>query len=414
MSVVFTARPMNTAHAVCVMLCTLPWSATSAIAQSQVFLRGATEPLVGRVQSLDLAGVSLQLAGDAQGLRVVSWDRVRSIVSADGSAASIPSVLIAYADGLFRVRTRLERGDIDLAARAAERLYAQGDAIEGPSGELLAECVLRVRLARGAHASAISPWLRLLNVRASAPAVRADAPAPWIGGTTTLSPIIDPATGLCPTLPPIFSTLRGPAAVRTLADEVVSLAAPASQLGARAGELLAWYRAAAAHAAGLVSPAPGVRGSGTTIADDGVQLVRELVLARVGNAKEREQARAALQQRLTAIERSGGASDETEQPAPDSTVHERWVAGWCHAALGLSLLREESPESRRRGVLELLHLPARFGDELPQLTRIALAEAAEALRAQGQPAGAALLESELRELEGSLADAPDSIAPFAP
>lgn len=391
-------------------LATLAGGAACAHAQSTVSLRGSAEPAVGQVQPLDRAGVTIKTGGAPDGareLRVISWDRVRLVTAADGSPAPMAPALSAYADGLFRARTRLERGDIDLAARAAERLYARGETIEGPSGALLAECVLRVRLARGAHASAVAPWLRLLNVRAAAPAAKADLPV-WTGGTTSLSPVIDPATGLCPALPPIFSTLRGPAAVRTLADEAWSLAAPSAPVAERVRELAAWYKAAASHAAGIIAPLPATASAGA-VTDDGVQLVHELVLARAGSAGERERARAALQQRLAALDTQDFA-DETDPPAPasDTIVRARWAAGWCHAGLGLSLLREESPESRRRGVLELLHLPARFADELPQLTRIALAEAAEALRSQGQPAGAALLDDELRELEGSISDTPDA------
>ena len=407
-----TRRPIPLRHAMLfagAWLCTLTGTLPGAHAQSRVYLRGTAEPVVGRVQSLDRAGVTLKTTGAAPAgpgeLRVISWDRVRVVATADGSPASIAPALSAFADGLFRARTRLERGDFDLAARVAERLYAQGETIEGPSGALLAECVLRVRLARGAHASAVSPWLRLLNVHAAARAAKPDLPV-WTGGSTSLSPVIDPATGLCPALPPIFSTLRGPAAVRTLADEAWSLAAPNAPVTERVRDLAAWYKAAASHAAGVIAPLPAPASAGT-VTDDGVQLVHELVLARAGSAAERERARTALQQRLATLD-TQDFTDDAEGPAADTVVRARWAAGWCHAGLGLSLLREESPESRRRGVLELLHLPARFADELPQLTRIALAEAAEALRAQGQPGGAALLDDELRDLEGAIPDAPDT------
>jgi hypothetical protein len=75
----------------------------------------------------------------------------------------------------------------------------------------------------------------------------------------------------------------------------------------------------------------------------------------------------------------------------------RWLEAWCRVGIGRSLLRESDESSRMQGVIELLHLPARFGAQEPYLSAVALAEAAVALGEMGDAAGASAIKSELRE-----------------
>ncbi|MFN0012523.1 MAG: hypothetical protein ACKVS8_12865 [Phycisphaerales bacterium] len=423
--------------------------AAGASAQTRVYLRGGTDPLPGRVVRMDAGGVTMTLTADGPGsdgapaparapatTRVVSWDRVRG-VEADGSRTrEIPAAFSELADSLFRARVRLERGDIDLAAPAAERLYARTTTFEGPSGALLAECVLRVRLARGAHASAIEPWLHMVAARGHGGA--GSAAEAWVGGTVTLSPVVDEASGLCPALPPIFSPLRGGASLRALVVSPLWVRPDAKSVAGdgqvRAAELAAWYRAAAGHAAGVLAPLPAARDE---VADDGLELVRQVVLSRLGSTEERAKARASLERRLALIVASDGSEATTVQPVnPDTTVaagvRGRWVEAWCRAAIGLSWLRESAHEAgsaggtggaatdaegiaqqRGRAAVQLLHVPARFGAELPQLALIALAEAAAELKALGYTQGAAALEDELLEADGGWAELPAGV-PSAP
>src|SRR5262249_52404407 len=64
--------------------------------------------------------------------------------------------------------------------------------------------------------------------------------------------------------------------------------------------------------------------------------------------------------------------------------------------IGRSLLREDDPKDRRRGVTELLHVPARYADALPHLSALALAESASAMKELGDTGSAAILVRELR------------------
>ncbi|MBL8746229.1 MAG: hypothetical protein JNK58_07740, partial [Phycisphaerae bacterium] len=51
--------------------------------------------------------------------------------------------------------------------------------------------------------------------------------------------------------------------------------------------------------------------------------------------------------------------------------HNTWREAWTRAALGRSYLREKDAEPRTLGLLELLHLPARFANDQPILTSLA-------------------------------------------
>jgi hypothetical protein len=108
------------------------------------------------------------------------------------------------------------------------------------------------------------------------------------------------------------------------------------------------------------------------------------VLARAGDDAQRAAARDALRARLG-----------DELPA--------WQEAWCRVGIGRSLLVEADPARVMDGVVELMHLPARFGDEQPYLTGVALAESAAALGRLGDSSGAATLEAILRQ---SFADHP--------
>ncbi len=390
----------------CACIAGAAWAVGAARAEpGRVYLRGVAEPMAGELHAVDRAGVALSVALPTGGstVRVVPWDRVRGIEDSSGRPVALAPSLAALADGVFRVRARLERGDVDLAAPLAERLAAQPEEIGGPTEAVVAECLLRVRLARGAHAAAVGPWLRLVAARAARPAVvPGEAPA-WVeaawGGTPGPAPVIDDATGLCVQVPPVFSGARGQAALRAFLDEPAAGPAAGS---ARARALRAWYRSAAAHAVGVVAPVPASASVHT--GDEVERLVADVVLASAGQAEDREAARGALLARL----RGWDGVPDGGDGAPIGTLDGRRLPGliaWCHAGVGLSMLREESAGARAEAVLHLIQVPARFAEAVPVLAGVCLAEAASALRAQGQPEAAGALEDELRALDGALIEA---------
>lgn len=323
--------------------------------------------LTGEFQSATSAGLTLSVEGVS---RVASWDVIAGI-SGTGSEAARPFAELA--ERLWRARARLERDDWPAAEPLFESALESVRGSNGPTPALVYDGLLRCRLQRGARARAVWAWLDGLNA--------AQDRAGWVGGGIDAASITDAETGLLPLLPPIWIAGAGvdSAAGSSEWERFVNAGADAGST-TRAALLARLYRASLRSEAGLDTgqPDPELEHSARTgSTDKGVQLVREIVASRSGDAEQRLAARAALRSRIE----SGSA--------------EPWLEAWVRAAIGRSLLREQGDDLRREGVLELLHVPARFGRLSPELAAIALAEAAVALRETGDLAGARALRDEL-------------------
>lgn len=327
-------------------------------ARAQVYLRGQDQPLKGQVAGVSAAGIAIIREGD-QGKAVVGWDRVREVRGEHGREAQ---AFHSLSDQVWRARTRLERGDIGAAEPLLEAVLAEHPDLDGPTGAVVWESLLRCRLRRGAMAGAVQPWLARQRVWMESCGRAAGA---CVGGRSELGAIVDDRTGLAPMLPPIWL----PDAALLPASEGWIAAAGSD---AAVKDLAMLYRAAARYELGLNAEL-----SQPLTGGEGVRLVHDVVLARVGDDSERGAAREALVGRLTS----------KELPA--------WQEAWCRAAIGRSLLREQDESLRRRGVVQLLHVPARFARATPGLAGVCLAEAAAALKAMNDPGGAAAVKAEL-------------------
>jgi hypothetical protein len=348
------------------------WAALASTSLARpVVLRDGTR-VEGKVLATTLGGVRLEGdgAGNAKGARVVSWDLVKG-VEGDAGAGNFGLA----ADALWRARTRLERGDARAAEAVAEPLVETYASEGGPSALLAAECVVRCRLARGAQAAAVSAWLWWVQVQ------EGRGTDVWIGGGTALGAMADSATGLAVQLAPMWAP--GPTAVSAASSTDWSRARAS---GGSAGALAELYEKAARFEAGLDTE---VVLTGAEAKGDGVAFVREIVLARGGDAEARAGARQALERRLAVYEALKVEGKAKDTPRP------RWVEAWCRVALGRSMVREQDERVRMQGVLQLLHVPARFGRDQASLAALALAESAVALESMGDADGAAALRDEL-------------------
>jgi hypothetical protein len=74
-----------------------------------------------------------------------------------------------------------------------------------------------------------------------------------------------------------------------------------------------------------------------------------------------------------------------------------WVEAWVRFGVGQSLLMEPDDATRRAGVVELLHVPVRFGSVQPYLAGVALARAAAAMDEIGPSDEADRLFAELAD-----------------
>jgi hypothetical protein len=208
----------------------------------------------------------------------------------------------------------------------------------------------------------VGPWLAYLGALG-------DGEQPVLAGDSDqgAGPAIDQSTGLAPSLPPIWVGLPS---VQSLARTPWTL----GQADNRAAALGAYYEQAARFEAGLPVQIPTMN----VEHDDAVALVREMVMARIGDDTQRPAARQLLTTRLR------------KRLAP-------WTEVWIRAALGRSMLLESARETQLLGIAELVQLPARFERINPYLTGVALAESAVASAKLGDLAGASRLRDELSD-----------------
>lgn len=360
------------------------------------------------------AGVVVRVGQGGEGATdqrvIVGWQRVRAV---SGAMKAPAERFMPEADALWRIEQRVARADYAMAERLAEPLYdaavAEGGAgLRGPTGAALAESILRCRLARGFWTGAAVAYLDLAGV------VLAHQPGErWIGwdrqGLPTSDarwggvPVMDADMPLCPWLPPIFSPALSGRGLQALGDGAHwARIAKAGGVMADLGVLYRFAATAEASVAGVGDAA--VPGLPFIKSDDrAVALVQAIVTSRFGGPQERENARRVLGTRIADEFRSAAlvaaaAAAHDESTDVDVPEEPRWVEAWCRLAIGRSLVRESDPALRRAGVIELLHLPARFGQALPNLCAMAMAEAADEIERAGDADGAAALRLELRAL----------------
>lgn len=339
--------------------------ASPVLAQGEgLVLRAFEQAPPGQAMVVGPQGVQVRTSqGDVV---VVGWDRVLRPPAALADAAEPFDEL---AKDAWRARARVERGDLVLAEPLLqgifERTDADGSPLRGPTGLVVSEGLLRCRLARGAGAAALEPWLAWIDASIVRQPRTTFAHRHW-AQEAGLPPVIDPATELCPLLPPMW--------LATQSLQLVIQLEPAEGERDKAAAMRALYQAAARHELGhRVTELPDVPREAAS------ELVRDIVAARVLDDAARTSARARLESAL---------------PSAASP----WLAAWIRAAIGRSLVHEENEELRLRGVAQLLRVHVLHREDSPALADIALGEAAATLADIGQADAARLLARELARL----------------
>lgn len=326
------------------------------VVPAQVELRGQPEPLSGTVTEVTLGGVRVSL-GPGQD-EVIGWDRIRAV---GGEHADEAALFMDYADKAWRARTRLMRGDFVSAEPLFEELFAVYEGRTGPTASVVAEGLARARLRRGALTAAVRPWLAYLRARRGTGANALGA-----------RPLADPATGLIPTLAPIF--LSGPGTEALANADLSNLVAAGTINPSDTTAVYAQWYQFAARIEGTARPALPKLDTN----DPGLRLVSAIVLARRGDPAQRKAARATLDTIA-----SKGRHD--------------WMRAWAWAGLGRSLIGETDRALRLRGVIAMLHLPAAYATDQPYLSGLCLAESALTLDELGLLAESQRLVVELRD-----------------
>jgi hypothetical protein len=319
--------------------------------------RGAEPAIVGRITVVDDSGVSVRSAQGAT--HFVPWDRVRRIVT-DRPPAGLERWRDT-AETLWRARSRVERNDTALAEPLLERLFEQYRGRTHETALVVAEGLLRCRLVRGANAAALIPALEVGRLHRAGVETASYA---------MLRPVIDEETSLCPELAPAWLSSRALDRLQRDLEEYDAKDDPIIAALA-SGYLRALRRQlGVGGAAGSEEP-----GEAAPPEHPGVQLLTWCAACGADDAQRRRAARDRLR---------------LEMPTMPT-----WGEAWARFALGTSLLREDGIGRRQRGLLDLVHLPARFGRSHPYLAGLSLAWCGEASSAWGDASAAAAFEAEL-------------------
>jgi hypothetical protein len=312
--------------------------------------------ITGTIVTIDDAGVTVR-SSEFGTEYLITWDRVAD-VHMDRQPADLPQRL-KDATELWRARSRVQRGDCALAEPLLEKWFRKLPGATHETALIVAEGLLRCRLDRMEHALAVIPALEAARLRRASIATKA---------YEKLHPVLDEGTLLCPSLAPAWVDS---ATLARLENELAAYDARGDEVIAALAGL---YLQAVRHARGTNT---GEVAAATSAVDHpGVNLLASIVQAAAGEASARAEARRDLERQVDSLP--------------------PWAEAWARFQLGAALANEgESLEARQRGMVNLLHLPARFARTQPYLAGLALERAAGALERLGQAEPAASLRAEL-------------------
>lgn len=318
-----------------------------------VYQRGRIPPIHGRI-SMDDAGVSV--VTELGATHFVPWDRVKSIDS-EAPGQKLKRRLEVATD-LWRARSRVQRNDTTLAEPLFERLFEQYLGQTHETSLVVAEGLLRCRLARGDHVLAVIPALETARLRRAK--VNTDT-------YSMLVQVMDDNRSLCPQLAPVW--LESPL-LKKLVHDLGEYNAQGDEVIAAIASL---YRQALLQTLGE----PQTQDDNLPN-HEGVKFLSLLVSCRDKETQKRSSVRERLKRKIT-----------NEQ---------HWTNAWSHMMIGLSLISEDGQGRQLQGIVNLLHLPARFVRSQPYLAGLALYDASKALNALGDFEAADALSIELRRI----------------
>jgi hypothetical protein len=292
----------------------------------------------------------------------LTWDEVEAAKIARGQA-EFDAMLKQLGDPLYRIRLRLGTGDYRDLLDQAEAVFPTYRARRSQTAYMVFCALMWGRLADGRRADALEPYLLALECLRAAPQGRLALPG-------ARRPRFDARTGLSDELLPVwFDADAAREALPGVLKAIESARAPAP-----AGVYL--QAATLALAAGE----PEEAGRLASLARSDAKAVSDLA-AVVAAQRELAGATPAAGPAVAALRGLAASREFTQEP-----LARYW--------LGVADLASPDERTRKRGVVELLHLPALWGDAQPELAAQALDRAQRAVDAMGDP-GASALRSEL-------------------
>ena len=336
-------------------------SASLAWADVTVILRGTGESLEASSVLGDGYGLALRLDAKGGAPRMLGWDEVREVRGATG-VAGLGEFLDIGRD-LWRARTRIERGDMQLAQPLLAKHWARFRDVDGPTTAMVAEGMLRCALDAGDIRASVGPWLVCLRTQGAGNATRfAGLPA-----------VIDGETGLLPELAPFI-----PAARR---QDVIA-ACEASGASGEVGDVAARIVRIAKGEPTAAKPDGAKPAAATSRAVQALALIEDIAFSADARALERA---------LAAFERA------FEEPPGYLAAWRLAAIGTCRARFARTVEGDGRAGALGRAAIDLLEVPASGLDRTGLVDAYALEEAARLVRESGDDASAAQLESLARD-----------------
>lgn len=333
----------------------------AAAAEDQLVIRPKLTLRDKKVQAFDVDGVRLE------GGTVIGWEEIESgRLSRDQER--FEKLLAALGDKSFRLGRALRTGDYASAVAPAEELYPSYTGRRSKAAYLVAQGLMWGRIAEGHREAAVEPYLQALEI------LRGSKEKPAPPGGRRL--VVDLATGLCPELVPYFSDAQ--AAQEALPGVKRARESLARPTPSGLGLYVAALHGAAGNAAEAEAELAAVADTPRDLGE--FKAILRVSLGRAGGRRADRDA-------LESIAQGG---------LPASRPLARLV-------LGKAMIGSAEEAERRDGLIQLLHVPALFGEAQPELAAEALELSARTLAELGD-AEADLLGKELqRKYAGTVA-----------
>lgn len=327
--------------------------------------RGEAAPLEGRTLDVTADGVLFRAArGSESGDVLVTWDRARHLETDEPRFAEAFNTHLDLSERLWRARSRVERGDYASAEPIFDELFSETTHRTDATALIVAEGLLRCRVAREARAAAVLPWLEMHRLLAAGL-----KPTAYL----SMRPVVEAQSGLCPQLPPMWGKSAG--VEQMLAD--LNHYVPDAPSSAR---LAALYARAARLSLGLAvsDSADFYRSDESWDRDAGVVVVTALVAA---------------------IERVRPLPLDVEKVMARPLREPGPLTPWALFMRGTVRVEERDLDRRREGLVDLLTIPATHGEEHRYIAGFAVERAASILDSMGRSAAAASLRAERRRTD---------------
>jgi hypothetical protein len=350
-------------------------AAAPCAAADRIVLRNLEILADQAVQSFDEDGV--RLAGG----RTLAWDEIEKGTVAAARQQEFDRLLGDLGEPLYRIRQRLAVGDYRSLSAPAEAVYGRYVGRRSPSAYMVFQATMWSRRASGRREAALAPYLDCLEY------LRQHGPGEIVlPGDRRLK--YDPATGITPELLPVwFDPAEAGAAMPGVLDAIRRMQPP---------------------------PPPAARiyyGTLALAAGDEPRAVQVLSGIEDREGPLAELRDVAMAQREVASGKIGAAVSRLEQTVDRLSPAARPLGLWW---LGMARIQSGDAQAKRQGVLDLLHLPAIYGVEHPELAGAGLYQAMKTLAELGDQRGANALRNELVVNYGQTSHAAKVTAPGEP